>query len=155
MPAENPAGVVYGVIAIGALLAAESGRHESYVDTVGSALIAAALYWLAHAYATVLGRRLVTLERLTARALSRALIHDWAIIRGAAIPLLALLIAWAAGAAQETAVTTALWCAVVSVVAFELAAGIRSRATPGELALELGVGMAMGLAILALKVVLH
>jgi hypothetical protein len=43
---ENPAGVVYGVIAIGALMAAESGRHETYPDTVGSAIIAACLYWL-------------------------------------------------------------------------------------------------------------
>jgi hypothetical protein len=147
--------VVYGVIVIGALLAAESGRHETYPDTVASAAIAASLYWLAHGYATALGRRLTTHERFTARTLSRALIHDWAIVRGAAIPLLALLVAWAAGAGQETAVTAALWCAVVGVIAFELLAGIRSRATPSELALEAGVGVAMGLAILALKVLLH
>src|SRR6202043_2267687 len=71
MPSENPSGLVYGVIVIGALLAAESGRHESYLDTVASAVIAATLYWLAHAYATVLGRRLSSQEQLTARALSR------------------------------------------------------------------------------------
>jgi hypothetical protein len=153
--AENPAGVAYGVIAIGALLAAESGQHESYPDTVGSAIIAAALYWLAHAYATLIGRRLATHEGLTARTLSRALAHDWAIIRGAAIPLLALMLAWAAGAALETAITAALWSAVGSVIAFELAAGIRTRATRGELAIELAVGMAMGSAIIALKIVLH
>jgi hypothetical protein len=147
--------VVYGVIVIGALLAAESGRHETYPDTVASAIIAASLYWLAHAYASALGRRLITHERLTARTLSRALIRDWAIVRGAAIPLLALVVAWAAGAAQETAVTAALWCAVTSVIAFELLAGLRSRATPSELALEVGVGVAIGLAILALKVLLH
>jgi hypothetical protein len=94
-------------------------------------------------------------ERLTARTLSRVLIHDWAIVRGAAIPLLVLLLAWGAGATQETAVTAALWCAVGSVIAFELAAGIRSQATRSELALELGVGMAMGAAIIALKVLLH
>jgi hypothetical protein len=153
--AENPAGVVYGVIAIGALLAAESGHHEAYPDTVGSAIIAAALYWLAHAYATLIGRRLSTDQRLTAATLWDALIHDWAIVRGAAIPLLVLLLGWAVGAARETAVTAALWSAVASVIAFELAAGVRSRATRGELALELGVGMALGLAIIAMKVVLH
>jgi hypothetical protein len=143
------------VIVIGALLAAESGRHETYVDTVASAVIAAALYWLAHAYASVLGRRLGFQERLTARALWRALAHDLALIRGAAIPLVVLLIAWVSGAAQATAVDAALWSAVASLVVFELIAGIRSRATPGELALEIGVGIAMGLAILALKIVLH
>lgn len=155
MPAENPSGVVYGIIAIGALLAAESGRHETYLDTVGSAVLAACLYWLAHAYATILGRRLVRQEVLTPTTLWHALIHDWAIFRGAAVPLIALVIAWAAGAAQETAVTAALWCAVATVVAFELVAGIRSRAKPAELALEVGVGIAMGLGILALKILLH
>jgi hypothetical protein len=155
IPAENPSGVVYGVIVIGALLAAESGRHESYLDTVVSAVIAAGLYWLAHAYATVLGRRLTTRERLTTRSLWLALVHDWALVRGAAVPLLVILLAWATGAAQETAVSAALWSAAVSLLAFELLAGIRSRATPSELALELGVGLVMGLGILALRIVLH
>jgi hypothetical protein len=155
VPAENPAGVVYGMIVIGALLAAESGRHEDYPDAVGSTLIALGLYWLAHAYADSLGRRLATHERLTAAALWRALLHDRAIVRGAAIPLLALLLAWAVGAARETAVNAALWSTVVSLVVFELLAGIRTRATRGELVLEGGVGIAMGLAILALKVLLH
>jgi len=155
VPGENPSGAVYGVIAIGALLAAESGRHETYPETLGSALIAACLYWLAHAYATVLGRRLSTQEPLTPGGLWRALVHDWALVRGAAIPLLALLVGWATGAAQQAAVSAALWSVVASLVAFELIAGIRSRARPGELAIEVGVGLAMGLGILALRIVLH
>jgi hypothetical protein len=155
VPADNPAGAVYGMIVIGALLAAESGRHEGYPDAVGSTLIALGLYWFAHAYAEVLGRRLADHERLTAAALGRALAHDWTIVRGAAIPLLALLLAWALGAARETAVNAALWSTVASLIAFELLAGVRSRATRGELALEGCVGILMGLAILALKVLLH
>ena len=155
VPAENPSGVVYGVIVIGALLAAESGRHESYLDTILSALIAASLYWLAHAYSSVLGRRLTDQERLTARALLRALGHDWALIRGSAIPLLALGVAGVLGADQETAVNVGLWSAVVSLLVLEVGAGVRSRAAPGELILELSIGATMGLAILALKVILH
>jgi VIT1/CCC1 family predicted Fe2+/Mn2+ transporter len=155
VPAANPSGAVYGVIVIGALLAAESGRHESYLDTFASAAIAAALYWVAHSYAGVLGRRLSTGERLTAAALLDSLAHDWALIRGASIPLLALAIAALAGAAQETAVTAAVWSSIVSLAVFELIAGLRSGASRGELALEVGVGVAMGLAILALKIVLH
>lgn len=159
-PGSNPEGVVYGIITIGALLAAESGQHDGYPDTVGSAAIALGLYWLAHAYSSLLGRRLATRERLSAMRLLRALLHDWAIVRGAAIPLLALLLAWAVGATQASAVSAALWTSVVSLVAFELLAGIRSRAGGssidlGELALEGAVGVAMGLSILALKVLLH
>lgn len=151
----NPARVIYGVVAVGALLAAESGSHESYADTVGSALIAIGIYWLAHSYASALGRRLAVPGRLTVSTLTRALVEEAAIVKGAAVPLFALLIAWAAGAAQETAVTVALWTSLVSLVALELAAGVRSHATRRELALEVGVGMTMGLAILALKVTLH
>jgi hypothetical protein len=153
--AENPSGMVYGVIVIGALLAAESGRKETYVETFGSALIAACLYWLAHAYATVLGRRLSTQEPLTAKALLRALAHDWPLLKGAAIPLVALVVAWATGASQQTAVDVALWSVVASLILFELLAGILSRATRAELALEVGVGVALGLGVLVLQIVLH
>jgi hypothetical protein len=152
---RNAAGVVYGVITVGALMAAESGRHESYLDTLASALFAVLLYWLAHSYADLLGRRLDTGERLTARTLARALAHDWAIVRGAAIPLLALVIAWLVGASQEAGVTAALRTAVVAVVAFELLAGIRAKSTPSELLLKGAVGVTMGIAILAVKGVLR
>ncbi len=143
------------MIVIGALLAAESGRHESHADAVDSTLIALCLYWLAHAYANVLGRRLATHERLTVSSLGRALLHDWAIVRGAAIPLLALLLAWASGASREAAVNVALWSTVAGLIAFELLAGVRSRATRRELAFEVGVGVTIGAGILALKILLH
>ncbi len=155
VPLENPAGSVYGLIVIGALLAGESGRHESYLDTLVAAAIAACLYWLAHAYAGVLGRRLASRERLTGPALIDGLIHDLALIRGAAIPLLALLVAALAGASQQDAVTVAIWSVVAGLVGLELLAGLRAKATPGELVVELGVGVSMGVAILALKIILH
>lgn len=155
VPAGNAAGVVYGVITVGALMAAESGRHETYFDAFASAVFATLLYWLAHAYADLLGARLDTGERLTVRSLGRALAHDWAIVRGAAIPLLALVIAWLVGANQESGVTAALRTAVVTVVVFELLAGIRAKSTPGELLLKAAVGVTMGIAILAVKGILR
>jgi hypothetical protein len=155
LPADNPAGVVYGVITVGALMAAESGRHESYVDAFASALIATLLYWLAHSYSDLLGDRLSTGEPLTLKVLGRELAHDWAIVRGAAIPLLALAIAWVAGAGRESGVTAALRTAVVTVVVLEVLAGIRAKSTLGELLLKAGVGVTMGLAILAVKGILR
>jgi hypothetical protein len=155
VPTKNPTRVVYGIITVGALMAAESGHHETYAEAVASAFIATGVYWLLHAYSSVLGHRLETGERLAPGVLWRGLAEEWGIVRGAAVPLSALVIAWAAGASQETGVTAALWTAVASLVAFELAAGLRSHAAPGELALEVGVGIAMGAAILALRLVLH
>ncbi len=155
VPERNPAGAVYGLLAIGALLAAESGRHETYFDTVLSAVVAAAVYWLLHAYATVLGLRLAGQRRLSARALGLALAHDTALLRGAAIPLSALVLSWVTGAAQATGVTIALWSAVAGLLAFEVAAGVRARADARELALDAGIGLTMGLAVLGLKIILH
>jgi hypothetical protein len=155
MPAKNPSRVIYGVLAIGALLAAESGAHESYLDTLASAVIATLLYWLAHSYADLLGHRLQTAERLTASALAHALRDEAALLNGAAVPILALVVAWIAGASQQTAVAIAVWSSIAALVVFELLAAVRSRATPRELALEMSVGLTLGLAILFLKVVLH
>jgi hypothetical protein len=155
VPERNPEGAVYGIITIGTLLAAESGLRETYPETVGSVSIAVVLYWFAHSYADVLGLRLSKQRRLSGSELWSTFVQDWSIVRGASVPLLALLVAWAAGAEQTTAVGAAVWTAVGSLVAFEVAAGIRSRARPTELVLEVIVGSAMGLAILALRALLH
>jgi len=155
LPEENPSRVVYGLITVGTLLAAESGLHDTYAEAVGSVVLALLLYWLAHAYSELLGERLATHQRLTAPALGGALLREWAIVRGAALPLLALLVAWAAGASQETGVLVAVWTAAGSLAAFELLAGLRASSTPRELVLEGCVGATMGLAIVFLRVILH
>ncbi len=155
LPDANPGGTVYGLIAIGALLAAESSLRETYAETIGSVALTMLLYWCAHAYAEILGARLSTQHRLGWRRLRGILLHDWAIVRGASLPFVCLLIAWAAGAPQRSAVTAGLWTAIGSLIAFELAAGVRADAKRGELALDALAGMAMGLAILGVKALLH
>jgi hypothetical protein len=69
--------------------------------------------------------------------------------------VLVLLIAWASGVTRASAVTAALWSSVASLICFELLAAQRAPATLAERALELAVGVAIGLGILALKIVLH
>jgi hypothetical protein len=152
---ENPAGVVYGIITMGALLAAEGGRRETYLEVIGSAAIALVLYWFAHSYSSLLGDRLTRKEHLTVSSLGQTFLHDWAIIRGASIPLVALLACWALGGTLETAVNTAVWTSVAALVAFELLAGIRAKATRGELVIEVCVGATMGMGVLLLRILLH
>ncbi len=155
VPAENPAAGVYGLLAVASLMAAESGLHETYLDAVLSAVIAAALFWLLHAYADLLGRRILSPERLRASVLFDELARDLGVIRGAAIPLAALLVAWLAGADQSTGVLVALWSSVLGLVVFELLAAVRVHASARELVLDTSVGVAMGGAVVALKIVLH
>jgi len=83
VPSENPAAAIYGVLTIGALLTAETGLHEKYIDTVGSALIAVALYWLAHAYATMVAWGISGTDRLGVGALVGILFGTVPAIRAA------------------------------------------------------------------------
>jgi hypothetical protein len=152
---RNPAGAVYGTVTAGALLAAESGLRDTYPETVGSLAIAVVLYWFAHSYADVLGLRLSRQGTLSWEELWHTFVQDWAIVRGAAAPMLAVVVAWAAGARQSTAVTAGVWAAVASLIAFELAAGVRSRAKAPEMVLQVTAGVTLGLGILALRALLH
>lgn len=155
VPRENPASAVYGLLAIGAVLAAESAGTETYGVTFLSAVISACLYWLLHAYSTLLGRRLKGQARVDTTGLGSALSHDAPLLRGAAIPVMALVLCWALGASQPTGLYIALWTCVGALVAFEFLAAVRSRATVGEFVLQLAIGVTMGLLVLVLRVVLH
>jgi hypothetical protein len=155
LPEDNPAGVIYGLITIGALLAAESSLGETYPEVVGSLVLAICLHWLAHAYADLLGHRLATNQHLTTGILLRSLRRDWAIVRGATLPLLPIVVAWIADARVETADTIAVWACAASIVVFELLAGVRAKSSRSELALEGCVGASMGLAIVALRAIIH
>jgi hypothetical protein len=154
-PQDNPSGAVYGIIAIGALLAAESSLRETYPETLGSIALTMVLYWLAHSYADALGTRLRGPKRIGWSDVLRVIAHDGAILVGAGLPFLAVLSAWAAGAPQNDAVTAGLWTAVGSLIAFELAAGVRSSARAPELVLDILLGSTMGLGLLGVRALLH
>ncbi len=154
MPA-NPAGLIYGTIAVAALLAAESARRETYVATVGAVLITLLLYWLAHSYSAFTGERMRAGEPFTYRGLLRTAAHELAVLLGAALPLLAILICWAAGAALSTAVSVGIATTVVIVVATEVVIGLRAELTGRDLVRQTTVGVVLALLVIALRVVLH
>jgi hypothetical protein len=151
----NSAGVVYGTIAVAALLAAETARSETYAETVAAVLITLVLYWLAHAYSEFTGRRLEGGEPFSLAGFGRTAVHELSVLIGAAIPLLALVIAWIAGAQLTTAVTASVWVAAAMIVAFELTIAIRAHAPRRELVAQTAFGMLLGLLVIALRVVLH
>jgi len=156
-PARNPAGAVYGTIAVGAVLAAEHTRNETFAATLEATVITLVLYWLAHSYASVVGRRFGAeeAETLTARDWGRALRHEWTIVKGAAPPIVVLLLLAGAGVSLRTAVTAAIWTSATCVVAFEVTAAARASATPSRRAVEVLVGVLLGSSVLLLRIILH
>jgi hypothetical protein len=151
----NPGGAVYGTITIGALMAAETGQRETYVETIVAVLIALLLYWLAHAYATLTGQRLTEGTKLTPEALVHELIHELSMLAGAAVPLLTVLVAWAAGAKLTTGLTLGVITAALAVVAVEVVAALRAELSGRELVAQAAVGTLFGCLVFALKAVLH
>ena len=77
------------------------------------------------------------------------------LIRGAFVPLVVLLGAWAAGAGPSTAVRAALISAVVMLFLLELIAALRSSRGPGEVVVSIVVSMTLGIGVLAVNTLLH
>jgi hypothetical protein len=82
-------------------------------------------------------------------------VHELPILEGGLIPVLALLVGWAAGASVTDGVTAAVWATVATIVGLELVAGVRARLVPKRILLQTGAGVALRLAIVALHLVLH
>ena len=146
---------IYGLMTVGALLAAESANSETYTETVGAVAITMLVYWLAHSYAEFASDRLTEGQPLRFAPLARIMRHQVPILFGAAIPLVALLIDWAVGASLSTAVTTALYTSAGMVVLIEVVAGIRAKQSGRELLLQALFGAVLGLLIIALRLILH
>jgi hypothetical protein len=151
----NAGGAVYGAMMVGVLLAAEDARHEGYPATIEAATIVLLLYWLTSLYSYALGVRLQRREPLNAGLLWHSCLHELPMIEGALVPVLVLLLTWAAGLTVATGATAALWAAAGTIVVLEVAAGWRSRQGPRDRWLQIGAGATIGLALVAVKLVLH
>jgi hypothetical protein len=152
---RNPGEAVYGVIAVGALLAAESPRRETYVRTVAAVLVTLLLYWLAHAYADLVDFHVTTRERLTTRRVLHTAREDVPILIGAIIPLVAVLIWWAGGASLSAAVAAAVWTSAAMIVVIEFTAGVRAGDRGRSLLAQTCGGALLGSLVVLLHVVLH
>ncbi len=146
---------IYGTMVVGALLAAESADQETYVKTVVSVLITLVIYWFAHSYAEFASERLKEREPLRLGPLGRIMVRQVPILFGAAIPLVAVVILWAAHASLSTAVTAAVWTSALVVVLIEVMAGIRADRTGRELLFQSLFGCLLGLLIIVLRLTLH
>ena len=113
------------------------------------------LYWLGHAYADLWGSRLHGEDKGFLAQMLDSLRQEAAILAGAALPLLVLLVAWWDGAALETAVTAVLWAAAAELVALEAVVALRRHSGLLDLVIQTLVGLSLGVGILVLRVVLH
>jgi hypothetical protein len=153
--ADDPGGLVYGTMLVATLLAAESPGRETYGETAGAVALAVVIYWLAKSYSAFAGRRARAGEAFTLSGARAALVHELSVLVGASVPLAAVLVCWAAGAGLAAGVWVAVAVAIATIVVTELAIGLRSEHTGGDLILRVALGMSFGIAILGIKLLLH
>ena len=154
MPA-NLGGLVYGTIAVAALLAAESARRETYPRTVGAVAVTLILYWVAHSYAEFAEERVQHEEHLSFRGLWVSALYELPVLFGAAVPFAVLLLCWALGVGLEAGVAAAVWTSAAMIVLIEIGIGVRAQLKGRELLAQTLVGGLLGLLVVALRVLLH
>ena len=152
---DYPARVVYGTIVVAALLDAESALNENYLDTIGAVLIAMAVYWLAHGYSDFAGSRLQHGTAMRVSDLALAMRRESAILAGAVVPLLALVVTDVAGGTLNDGVNAGIYTAAAMLLLIELVAGLRAHLSAKALVVQSLFGALMGALVIALKLVLH
>lgn len=146
-------GTVIGTIVTAGVLTVSSADEQP--DALGTAVYVLAtvfVFWLAHGWAHSLGRR-VAGDR--DRGLLAGLRHELPVLQSVVPPLVALGIASALGDSDENAITIAAWACVAELGIFGAGIAWREGAPPLRIA-STGAGCAaLGLAIIALKTVVH
>jgi hypothetical protein len=154
-PDENPSAVIYGLLTTGALLAAESTRQETLAEAIGASVLTLVLYWLAHAYSSALGSRLESGDRWTANRLFRTAVHEAALLKGAAVPLIVLVATGLTGSGPTDSVLAALVATAIMLLSLELIAGVRARLRGFALGAQVVVAAGLGVGVILLKVAIH
>jgi hypothetical protein len=154
--AERIAPAIYGTILSTALIAAYSEDKESDPWQIAVAvLVAAIVFWLAHAYADVLARGLALRERASFERARAELAREWPMVTGAILPILPLALAPLGvlsnyGAENAAIITGVALLGVVGVaIAWRRGEGLLGVLFNGAACLLFGV------VVVALKAIVH
>jgi hypothetical protein len=157
-PREGPneAGAIYGQILVTAVVASLT---EQPTISAGEAFFTVAvtmlLFWLAHVYADGVVKRLRRVEPLRLREVWAIGKQQWPIAQ-AAVPALLALGAGSVGLlSRDTAVGAAIALGVAQLFAWGFVIARRSRMSPLGTVGAVALNGAFGLAIVALKVIVH
>jgi hypothetical protein len=150
----DPGAAIYGTLTVGAVLAAESTRDIHLVSALIGTSVAVILYWLAHGYSAGMSRRLSRKTPLTWAGFRNDLRREWGIVEGATIPLVPTFIAAGFGMRPAAVYALGLWIVAISLVAYELLAGIAIGLKNWALLGQTAIGAVLAVGIVALKALL-
>jgi hypothetical protein len=147
--AHNVEVAVYGtVVAAGVLVATSEDSPPDAGDAAILALGTVGVLWLAHAWASHLGRRAAGAPQAS---FSASLAADW-LLAGSTLPALGGLgLALLLGASDETAVNVGIWICVATLAVCGAVVGRRERQGPGRIIRTAGSCAALGLLLVVLE----
>jgi hypothetical protein len=141
---------IYGAIITAAILDT-AGGHVSTSTLVISVVVTLVVYWLAEQYAEVLGEEAAG-GRLPSRAsIQGALAATWPMVTASYVPLLAVILAWAAGASPLTAANAGLAVAVVLLTIHGWLAGRAAQLQGRKLFVATAIAAGLGIVMILLK----
>jgi hypothetical protein len=150
----NPSRAIYGTIVSAAVTVAGSAGGESPGHLAATVALTLVVFWLAHVYSALLTHRFGGATLVWATLLHH-MVEEFPMIEAAG-PQIALLLVGGTGLlAESVAINLALAVAVVSLLVWGMA-GARRRAWPWPAAFTAGViDATFGMAIIALKALVH
>jgi hypothetical protein len=151
-PTRDASGVIYGtLVTAGTILGASEGAHD-VVEVALTVVATLALYWIAHAYAEVVGHADVVAPSWPVAA--RELAVESRMVGACVLPLAILLLADLLGSGFAAATTIALWSTVGLLFIWGLLAARRAHLSRVWAVASGLLYTALGLAIVLLKIVL-
>ncbi|HEY8081076.1 MAG TPA: hypothetical protein VIE15_03220 [Acidimicrobiales bacterium] len=150
---ENASSVIYGIITVGAVLAAEGNRNEPYWRSVGAAILILLLYWVVHAWSVDSGDRLEKRRAFEGPAFLAELRAEFSIMRGAVAPIAAVILAGVAGATDQRAVFIGTIVSAMMLVLFEFSVAVLGRLGARQVVIQTAAGGAFGMALIVLRFV--
>jgi hypothetical protein len=151
-PARHASGAIYGtLVTAGTILGASEGAHD-VVEVGITVVVTLTLYWIAHAYAEVIGNA----DRVAPswRVATRELAVESRMVAACIVPLAVLVIADVLGAGFELAITIGLCATVGLLFIWGVMAARRAELSRAWAAISGLVYTLVAAAIVVLKLVL-
>jgi hypothetical protein len=148
---------VYGLILATTVIAVsrETASSPDAGRTAATVLVVAVVFWLAHAYASLLGMALSQERGLTRGDVAEALRENWSLVE-VTVPLVLMLALGAIGVISDRSALVA--AAVIALVELTAAGGYAARrrdASPLGTIFSAAIALALGAMVVLLKALIH
>jgi hypothetical protein len=142
------------MVTVGAVIAVESANALPPLRDIAAVVIVILVYWLAHSYSTVMGRLYRSRRTWSWAEVRATLAREAAIMRGAGVPIVVMLLFELFGAPSAMVTWAGLATVLVLLVVFQGAAAQRAGMRGLMMLAQMGIGLSFGLALIGLKYVL-